>query len=69
MGSSKGRGEAGCFPFVLGLLTDCSCLPPSLGSPSLPACRSDHVKQLLQTLERHVVWHLTPLVKVGDQPE
>lgn len=31
---------------------------------------SDHVKQLLQTLEKHnVVWHLTPLKKVGDQPE
>jgi hypothetical protein len=32
--------------------------------------RSDHVKQLLRTLNKHnIVWHLSPLVKVGDDSE
>jgi hypothetical protein len=34
------------------------------------SCRSDHVQQLLQTLNKHdIIFHKTPLVKVGDQPE
>jgi hypothetical protein len=34
------------------------------------SCRSDHVQQLIQTLNKHdIIFHQTPLVKVGDQPE
>jgi len=32
--------------------------------------RSDHLQQLIKTLNNNnIIYHLTPLVKVGDQPE
>lgn len=31
---------------------------------------SDHVRELRETMDKHgIVWHLTPLVKIGHQPE
>jgi hypothetical protein len=33
-------------------------------------CRSGHVKQLRKSLDEHdIIWQLSPLLKVGEQPE